>query len=668
MNGQDNVLAGRPEGPGLCGLHTRDDKLQGAGEIMTRWRKRLIGAGAPILLLAVLVSAFDWNAARPYIARQVTRATGRSFEIKGELKVHLSLWPRIIANDIVMGNAEGSRDPVMARIKRLDLTISIPKLVIGRLSFPEISLSDFHLALAVNKDGVPNWMFGKSGRQSTFPDIGSLSIDNGTLSFRDPANTTDLSFVIDTLAAAEGQPDTLVEVKGKGRFRGMAARLYVHGGALLALRRADRPYPIKAVLTVDKTRASINGTLLDPLHLKKEKVNFVIEGADLAELYPITGVPFPPTPPYKLTGHLSHTGDIWTFKDFEGTVGKSDLSGDISVDRGKVPQLITAGLASRRLELNDLSGFIGADRASGPRNKVLPTMPFSLEKIRAADADVRFKGEKIITTTLSIEKMDTRLIIKDGTLKLAPLNFETAGGSLVTEITMDGRGPHIVTHADIKAKGLHVGRLFLTSKLAASSRGIIGGRAKLEARGDSVSQMMGTANGEAALIMDGGSISELTLRKANVDIANSFLVLLRGDKNVPLRCMVANFKAVEGDFTVQELVLDTPKVNITGDGRVNFADESLHLRLVSRSKSFSLVSLRGPILVTGTFMEPKAKPDTKKVAARGAAAVGLAVVTVGAAGLIPLLDLGTAKDSNCAALMDQARTDAGIKQSYIAPQ
>jgi uncharacterized protein involved in outer membrane biogenesis len=637
---------------------------------MTRWKKWLIGTCLALLLLpVVIVSAIDWNAARPYIARQVSRLTGRSFEIKGALEVHYSLWPRIIANDIVMGNPEWSSNPTMARIKRVDFTISIPKLLTGVLLFPEISLSDFHLALEVNRDGMPNWVFSRTGkyRQREFPDIGSLSIDNGTLTFRNRTNNTDLSFVINTSAAAKGAPDTMVEVKGKGKFRGMNASLYANGGALLALRHADRPYPIKAILTLDKTRASISGTLLDPLHLKKEKVNFILEGSDLAQLYPIIGVPFPPTPPYRLTGNLNRSGHIWTFKHFEGKVGKSDLAGDLSVDLSKSPQLITAELESSNLDIKDLSGFIGVGLVSGPRNKVLPTTPFNLEKIRAADADVIFKGEKIITKGLPIEKMDTHLIIKDGTLKLTPLNFETASGHLVTEITMDGRGPHIVTHADITARGLHLDQLVMSSKMTASNPGIIGGRAKLDATGDSISQMMGTANGEAALIMDGGTISELLLRKSNVDIANSFLVLVRGDKNVPIRCMIANFKAVEGDFKVQDLVLDTPKVNITGDGNVNFADESLHLRLVSQSKGFSLVSLRGPILVTGTFIQPKVKPDTTKVATRVGVAVGLAAVTVGVAGLIPLLDFGNAKDSNCAALMDQAKSDTGIKQGDIAP-
>ena len=632
---------------------------------MTRKRKWLVGIAIGLLLLIVAVSAFDWNLARPYISRQVTHSTGRSFEIKGNLEVHLSLWPRVIANDIVMGNAEWSNNPTMARIKRVDLTISIPELMIGRLSFPQIALSDFHLALEANKDGTPNWVFGKAGKKRKFPHIGSLSIDNGTLTFRDPTSSTNLSFVLNT-SAAKGEQD-IVELNGKGKFRGMDAKLYVHGGALLALRRADRPYPIKAILTVGKTRASINGTLLDPLHLKKEKVNFILEGSDLAQLYPITGVPFPPTPTYKLTGHLSHANDIWTFKDFEGKVGQSDLSGDLSIDRSKAPQLITADLGSRRLDMKDLSGFIGAGLVSGPRNKVLPTNPFNLEKIRAADVDVRFRGEEIITEDLPIEKMDAHLFIQDGTLKLAPLDFKTAGGHLVTVITMDGSGPHIVTHADITAKRLHLDQLFPAAKLPAS-QGIIGGRAKLDAIGDSVSQMMGTANGEAALIMDGGNISEMVLRLSNLDFANSLLLLLGGDKNVPIRCAVANFKAVDGTFTVQDLVLDTTKVNIAGDGTVNFADESLHLRLVSQSKGFSLVSLRGPILVTGTLMKPKVKPDTAKVATRGGAAIGLAVVTVGVAGLIPLLDFGDTKDSNCAALMDQTRSDAGIKQSDIAPK
>ncbi|HEX7607005.1 MAG TPA: AsmA family protein, partial [Usitatibacter sp.] len=162
-------------------------------KITTRTKRWLAGIAGCLLLLVAAVYFFDWNLARPYIARKVTSATGRTFAIGGDLDVRLSLRPRIIANDVVMGNAEWSKDPIMAEIKRADFRIDILKLLGGHLAFPELSLSEPHLVLEVNKDGTPNWVFG----QSEFPAIDALAIDRGTIKFRDPAINTDLALEID---------------------------------------------------------------------------------------------------------------------------------------------------------------------------------------------------------------------------------------------------------------------------------------------------------------------------------------------------------------------------------------------------------------------------------------------------------------------------------------
>jgi AsmA family protein len=633
---------------------------------MTRTRKWLVGIAVCLLLLFTAVYFFDWNSARPFIARHVTSATGRSFAINGNLEVHLSLWPRIVANDIVMGNAEWSKDPTMVEIKHADFRIDILKLLRGHLAFPEISLSEIHLVLEVNKDGVPNWVFDQKGKQREFPDIDKLVIDRGSVKFRDPVIKTDLDIELNTLPATKDNSESTLEVTGTGQFKGMKTTLHASGGALLALRSADRPYSFKATATLGTTKASIDGTLIDPLHFNNEEVNFQLEGSSLALLSPVADVPVPPTPAYKLAGFLGHSGNIWTFKRFKWKFGNSDLSGDFSLDRGMTPPLITADVASHSLDMKDLGGFITSALGTAPSGKVLSNEPLDLAKLRGADADVRFNAAKIITSRLPIENITAHIVVKDGTLKLAPLNFDVAGGKFVTEITTDARKPRIVTHSDITAKGLNLEQLLPASKIKGASAGAMGGRAKLDSSGDSVAQILGTANGEAALIMDGGTISELLLRLSNLDIANSFLALLGGNKQVPIRCMVANFKAVEGDFAVQDLVLDTPKVNITGEGHVNFADESLHLRLVSKGNS--LASLRGPIVITGPFIKPSVRPDMSKVAERGALAVGLGVMTSGIAALLPLIEVNKKNGSNCVALMDQAKSDAGIKQSDIAPR
>jgi AsmA family protein len=628
------------------------------------------------VLIILVVAFFDWNWLRDPIARKVSSSTGRSFAINGDLNVHLSLRPRIVANDIVLGNAAWSREPSMATIKRLDFRIDILKLLDGRVAFPEMALSEPHVVLEVSKDGTPNWVFNEQDKNKPveFPTIGALTIDHGSATYRDPKIDTDLALEIKTLEDGKDNPESSLEVTGKGRFKGLPTTLQARGGALLSLRSVDHPYPINASGMLGSTKASIDGMLLDPLHLKGEQLNFQLEGSDLALLFPIIGIPIPPTPAYKLAGFLNHTGDVWTFHRFKGTVGQSDLAGDFAVDRGKHPQLITAGLVSKKLVMKDLGGFIGADRGAQPSqtpppsDRVLPAEPFSLEKLRAADADVHFRGEKIVTENMPLEKMNAHLIVNNGSLKLAPLEFGFAGGTLVSQIEMDGSKPRIATRADITAKGLHLDRMFPASRLAAADTGTLGGRAKLDGNGNSIAQMLASANGEAALIMDGGSVSELMLRLSNLDIANSIRVLLGGDKQIPIRCMVGNFKAVDGDFKVEALVLDTPKVNITGSGDVNFTDEALHLRLVSQSKGFSLASLRGPIVITGSFKNPLVRPEMGGVIARGGLAVALGAATAGMGALIPLLEFGKNKDSNCAALMSQAKSDAGVKASDMAPR
>jgi hypothetical protein len=233
---------------------------------------------------------------------------------------------------------------------------------------------------------------------------------------------------------------------------------------------------------------------------------------------------------------------------------------------------------------------------------------------------------------------------------------------------MNSRQSPIVTAAEFIAKGLHLNQLFPDSALAAEDTGTMGGWAKLIGHGNSVARMLATANGESALIMDGGSVGELMLRLSNLDIANSLRVLLSGDNQVPIRCMVGNFKAVEGDFIVKDLVLDTAKVNIVGSGNINFSDESIHLRLVPESKGFSLASLRGPIAVSGSFKNPVLRPELGEVIVRGGLAIALGAVSSGVGALIPLLDFGSDQESNCKTLLGEAKTDTGIKTSDMAPR
>lgn len=424
---------------------------------------------------------------------------------------------------------------------------------------------------------------------------------------------------------------------------------------------------INAKASVGATKAALDGTFIDPAGAQKLKMNMVVSGDDLGKLYPLLNIPLPPTPDYRLAGLLLHEGSVWKFEKFKGSVGNSDLAGDFSVDHSRAQKFMRGDLVSRNLDLKDLGGFVGAETKPAatekvPGSRVLPTNRFNLAKLQAADADIKFRGARIKTRKLPLENMTTHLKLAKGKLTLDPLNFGVAGGNIVSTISMDANVKNFQTRADVRAKQLELSKLFPGFNLTRGSAGAIGGAAKVTGAGSSVAEILGSMDGDVAVVMNGGSLSELLLRLANLDIQNTAKVLLTGDKQIPVRCMVADFDANDGILETKALVLDSGKENITGSGTINLRDELIDLRLVAHPKDTSLIALRGPILIQGSFEKPSVRPEMGGVVARTVLAAALASIA-GPLGLVPLIDLGNAKNHDCDALMAEAKKVSAPKAS-----
>jgi uncharacterized protein involved in outer membrane biogenesis len=110
----------------------------------------------------------------------------------------------------------------------------------------------------------------------------------------------------------------------------------------------------------------------------------------------------------------------------------------------------------------------------------------------------------------------------------------------------------------------------------------------------------------------------------------------------------------DGIFVPQVFVVDSSEEKITGEGEIDFRDERYKLRLKADSKRPSLVALRGPIRIEGTFKHPRVAPEAGPVVARVAAAVALGALLTPPAALLALADPGGARDSDCPALFTQA--------------
>src|SRR5690606_10902986 len=101
------------------------------------------------------------------------------------------------------------------------------------------------------------------------------------------------------------------------------------GGALLSLRDAEKPWPIQLKVENGPTNVTLEGTLRDPIHFQGAALRLVLAGPDMGLLTPLTGVPIPKTPRYRIAGALDYAEGRIRFDDIEGVVGRSDLAGSV---------------------------------------------------------------------------------------------------------------------------------------------------------------------------------------------------------------------------------------------------------------------------------------------------------------------------------------------------
>ncbi|MBL8256574.1 MAG: AsmA family protein [Pseudoxanthomonas mexicana] len=626
-------------------------------------RTGAIVLGVLAAVIVVVLILFEWNWLRRPIEWVVERQTGRSFHIAGDLDVDLGRVTTVRGDALTFGNATWSKVPTMAAADRAELSVEVFPLIFKRETrIPHIHLTRPQLRLESGPDGTGNWVFGDTSGESrmTFRD---LRIDNGRLLFLDPKAKTDVDVMLDSTKAPTPDQPSAVNVDGKGRWAGNRFTLAGQVASPLALRDTDKPYRIDLRATAGPTRAHARGTLLDPFRLRDFDLRLMLAGQNLEDLFPLIGVATPPTPPYRLDGRFTRDGTTWHYNDFAGVVGDSDLGGSAAVTVGLERPLLKANLVSKRLDFDDLAGFVGAPPQTGGSEasnaeqraeaaalaadaRLLPDAPYNLTKLRAMDADVRWKAHRINAPSLPIDDMDAHLLLDAGLLRLEPLNFGVAQGDIRSQIRMDARSETIRTQAKIAVRGLDLGELFPQAELTKSAIGRIGGDMTLAGTGNSIAGILGTADGDIAMGMGRGQISNLLMELAGLDIAEALKFLITKDKTVPVRCAFGDFAVKDGVMQTRTLGFDTADTIIVGKGQISLKDETLDLEMRPRPKDRSILALRSPLVVGGTFKDPSFRPDFKRLGLRGAVAVALGTITPPAA-LLATIEVGPGEDSAC---------------------
>jgi Uncharacterized protein involved in outer membrane biogenesis len=234
-------------------------------------------------------------------------------------------------------------------------------------------------------------------------------------------------------------------------------------------------------------------------------------------------------------------------------------------------------------------------------------------------------------------------------------------------VTINARKDTPAAEARMDFKKLELPKLFPKIELTEGSMGLIGGTTTVIGHGKSVGALLASADGNFGLIMSGGEISKLMLDIIGLDGARILKLLIAGDKNARIRCAVSDFDIKKGIMTSEAFVIDTTETNIIGEGSISLVDETIDLKISPQPKHVSILSLRTPVHISGTFKDPTVYPD-KMLAIRIGSAVLLGIFATPAAALIPLIETGPGEDNNCKALIASVKDTKSHPAKEASPQ
>jgi uncharacterized protein involved in outer membrane biogenesis len=628
---------------------------------------------AVLVIIAALLCFWNWDWFIPIVESQASAAIGRKVTIQ-HLHVHLGGVIEAELTGITIENPDGfAATGNFATVDRLVVDANIWDYIRhGVLVLPVIEVDHPVATVRQLGNGSDNYTlhFAKSdpnAKPSPPPRIGELVIHDGQATVDMPNLKTDFTLAIHTQASTDPsfiKGDEVV-VDAHGTYGGAPVTGSFIGGALLALRDPSNPYPVDLHIANGTTHASLIGTIEQPESFGGAHLKLAFSGQDMANLYQLTGVPIPGTPPYSLTGNLDYTGGAFRFENIAGRLGSSDLEGAIteSTPTDGSRRLVTADLASRRVDLTDLSGFLGAtpgktstpgqDKATKVAQakadaspNLIPATPINLPKIDAANIELRYHGDHVINRDAPLDNVVIVLSIENGRISAHPVSFAVGAGSIAINLDLDPVGGVLHAKAGVDFRKLPLARLMQATHAFAGD-GVVGGQAHLTGTGNSMAAILGHGDGGLQLFMNqGGDVSALLVDLAGLQAGDAALSALGIPNKTKIQCLVSDFSLTNGVVDTKALLVATSEANILGAGTINLNNEKLDMEMKTQATHFQIGSLSTPIDFGGTMKNPSVLPAAGPLAAKAGAAVGLGILFPPLA-LLPTIRLGLGDKNAC---------------------
>jgi uncharacterized protein involved in outer membrane biogenesis len=595
---------------------------------------------AAIGIAAVVAAAADAGYCRDSLVRFAAARAGRQILVEGPLHTHLiSRHPGFVAEQVTIRNPPWMPAGLTAEIGRVSLTFTWP-WADHSFGIERLVMETARLHLERDARGHANWQLSDpdKGDEAGVPLIPSLSMSKARVDLRDDLRHLRFDGVVSAqdVRTARGLPP--FRIAGEGNLNGRPATFEITADPLAGASH-DEPFAFAYEERSGNAHLTGRGFLLRAFDFNALDTRFDATGANLKDLYFLTGVTLVNTGRFHLSGKLSRRGKHSAFTDLAVNSGQSDMQGKVSIDSSGGRPKLDADFRSQFLRTSDVG-----ERAAAGNSEPDPQAPLLLSNaslnpstLRRDDAVVNFHARRVDIGHVSIHSVALVVTINHGVMVAAPLSAEVSEGKLTGRVKLDANSDKPAADVDLTFSELQLGSLPYKHSDAPPLEGVLNARVAVTGHGSSIHQVAATANGKVTAFIPHGSIRASLAELTGINLRGLRLFLTKNPQEAVIRCAAAHFRAQNGNLTADTMIIDTDAMMIEGEGSIQLDSETLDLEIRGQPKGLRFLELHTPVLVRGTLAKPSFDIEPRHSA-------------------LKLIDRGVKKDADCTSLMATAES------------
>lgn len=603
-----------------------------------------------VFVLPAMVSVDD---IKQRLTEEVAKATGRNLVVEGDVK--LAFWPAasVQLEKVRLSNASWATHKDMLTVEKLSLQLAWMPLFNGNIRINEFSLTQPVILLERSAKGEPNWQFAEAVPANQIAqaepaqtndaqagagidylkqlELGEVKIEKGVVQFLDHATKKEIALRELDAQLLWQNMDSPLQLTLAGVWNDKPLNAKVNTTALKAFLQGNG----ETEVTVDANGAGVELDYTGELK-RAEKVistegNLGIASGNIRDALQQFGIqvalPREVLKQASLHGRVKGNASKVTVDQARLVLDAISATGAVEADMSGTTPAITLSLVSELLDVTPYmpaqpkptsSLFVSDAYAVDVVSTEWDDTPVDFSWIRGVKLDADIKAVTFKARDLVLEQLTLKTLIQGGKLALHVPSVMLYGGQgeVKLDVTPQENGASIVTSG--KLQNIAVEKL-----LEAYNFHNLTGKGETEwaltTSGHSVRGWVQQLNGSGALNLKDGVVKGINL----LEVARNIKSALSSNSNAstPFTLLAASYTVKNGVIANQDLNLESPYMNVTGQGIVSLPPKTVDYRLkptllasktatpegtapAAGSKGLSLT-----VLVQGPLASPSFRPD-----------------------------------------------------------